>query len=140
MGNRKSSVHCQARKEHSRLVSQGLCPPWRGTEASYSVRGAGCGQLMATFLMGGWGGHWESASSPFWVQVVWGLRACGRHTVDFLHLRGFGTCNTAARTRLRIFSLVLEEELKVLDLVEWLNCYYSVLLDCFPSSLYFLTF
>ena len=73
---------------------------------------------MATFLMGGWGGQRESASSPFWVQVVWGLRACGQHTVDFLHLRGFGTSNTAARTRLRIFSLVLEEELKVLDLVE----------------------
>ena len=35
----------------------------------------------------------------------------------------------------RILSLVLEEELKVLDFAEWLNYSYSVLLDCFPFSL-----
>ena len=45
---------------------------------------------------------------------------------------GFSTCKTAPRTWLRILSVVLEEELKVLDFVEWLNYYYSVLLDRFP--------
>ena len=52
---------------------------------------------------------------------------------------GFSTCKTAPRTWLRVLSIVLEEELKVLDFVEWLNYYYLVLLDCFPFSLDFLT-
>ena len=38
-----------------------------------------------------------------------------------------------------MFPIVFEEELKVLAFVEWLNYYYSVLLDCFPFSLYILT-
>ena len=28
----------------------------------------------------------ESASSTFWFQLVWGLHACGHHTVNFFHL------------------------------------------------------
>ena len=28
--NRKSSFNCQAKKGHSRLVPQRLCPPWKG--------------------------------------------------------------------------------------------------------------
>ena len=52
---------------------------------------------------------------------------------------GFSTCKRASGTQLRILSVVLEEELKVLDFVEWLNYYDSVLLDCFPCSQYFLT-
>ena len=39
----------------------------------------------------------------------------------------------------RILSIALEEELKVLDFVLWLNYYYFVLLDCFPLFLHFLT-
>ena len=35
-------------------------------------------------------------------------------------------------------SIALEEELKVLDLVLWLNNYCFVLLDCFPLFLNFL--
>ena len=50
--------------------------------------------------------------------------------------RGFGTCQTASRTLLRILSIVFEE-LKVLDGVEGLSSYCSVLLGCFPFSLYF---
>ena len=57
----------------------------------------------------------------------------GQHTVNFFQPGGgFSICKTAPRTWLRILSLVLEEELKSLDFVEWLNHYYFVLLDCFP--------
>ena len=38
-----------------------------------------------------------------------------------------------------MLSVALEEEPKVLDFVLWLNCYYFVLLDCFPLFLHFLT-
>ena len=48
--------------------------------------------------------------------------------------RGFSICKTAQRTWLRMLSIVLGEELKVLDFIEWLNDYF-VLLDC---SLFFL--
>ena len=33
-------------------------------------------------------GNQESASSTFWFQQVWGLHACGQHTVKFFHLVG----------------------------------------------------
>ena len=35
--------------------------------------------------------------------------------------------------------MALEEELKVLDFVLWLNCYDFALLDCFPLFLKFIT-
>ena len=60
---------------------------------------------------------WESQSSTFWFQPVWGLRAGGQHAVNFLHLRGFSVCKTAQRIKLRTLSIALEEELKVLDFV-----------------------
>ena len=55
-GNRKSSFNCQAKRGHSRLVPQGLCPPHLGGggEESDSVWGAGRGQLMDSFLIGWW--------------------------------------------------------------------------------------
>jgi len=37
------------------------------------------------------------------------------------------------------FSIVLEEELKILDFVSQLYYYYFVLLDCFPFFLHFVT-
>ena len=37
-----------------------------------------------------------------------------------------------------MLSIALEEELKVLDFVKWLNYYYFVLLDCFSFFLHFL--
>ena len=44
-------------------------------------------QLVDILLMGWWGGKWESASSTFWFQPVWGLLLVGRqHTVNFSHL------------------------------------------------------
>ena len=47
---------------------------------------------------------------------------------------GFSSCRTAPSTWLRILSVALEEELKILDFVEWLKYYYFVLLDCFLSA------
>ena len=52
---------------------------------------------------------------------------------------GFSISKTAPRTWLRILSIALEEEIKVLDFVYCLNYYYFVLLDCFPLFLHFLT-
>ena len=46
----------------------------------------GCDQLVDILLIGWWGGKWESASSTFWFQQVWGLCACEQHTVNFSHL------------------------------------------------------
>ena len=37
-------------------------------------------QLVDFLLIGWWWGKWESASSTFWFQLVWGLAACGQHT------------------------------------------------------------
>ena len=48
----------------------------------------GCDQLVDIPLMGWWWGKWESASSTFWFQPVWGLHACGQHAVNFFHLVG----------------------------------------------------
>ena len=45
-------------------------------------------QLVDILLNGGWWGNWESASSTFWFQLIWGLRARGQHTVKFFHLLG----------------------------------------------------
>ena len=35
---------CQAKREHSKLVPQGLWPQGGGSEGSWSVYGAGCNQ------------------------------------------------------------------------------------------------
>ena len=55
----------------------------------------GRGQLVDLLLIGWWGGKWESASSTFWFQPLWGLRACGQHTVNFSPHGGFGICRRA---------------------------------------------
>ena len=39
-------------------------------------------QLMDILLIGWWGGKWELPSSTLWFQPVWGLRACGQHTIS----------------------------------------------------------
>lgn len=45
-------------------------------------------QLMDSFLIGWWWSNWESTSSAFWFQLVWGLCACGQHTVGLFHMLG----------------------------------------------------
>ena len=52
------------------------------------VQRGGCDQLMDILLIGWWEGKWELASSTFWFQQVWGLNACGQHTINFSHLVG----------------------------------------------------
>ena len=113
--------------------------PQRGPEESCRVGGAGRGQFTDTLLIGGRRGPWESASSTLWFRRLWGLRACGQHACSSSTQWGVGTCSTAPRTGPRRRPVLFEEELKVLDFVKWLNCYYSVLLGCFPFPLYFLT-
>ena len=49
-----------------------------------------------------------------------------------------GFCKNSSKLWLRILSIALEEELKVLDSVLWLN-YYFVLLHCFPLFLHLLS-
>ena len=49
---------------------------------------------------------------------------------------GFEYLQNSSRMWLRIASIALEEELKVLDFVLQQNYYYSVWLDCFPLVLY----
>ena len=34
--------------------------------------------------------NWESASSTFWFQLVWGQYECGQQTVNFSYLAGMG--------------------------------------------------
>ena len=53
-------------------------------------RGCGvCDQLVDIFLIGWWWGNLESTSSTFCFQLVWGLRACGHHTVNSSTWWGF---------------------------------------------------
>ena len=76
---------------HSRLMPSQLCIlTWRGAERSCiaMVQRGGRGQLVDILLIGWWGGNRESASSTFWFLLVWGLRACGQHAVNFSHLMG----------------------------------------------------
>ena len=52
-------------------------------------RGCGmCDQLTDSLLIGWWWRNRESTSTTFWFQLVWGLCACGQHTVNFFHLMG----------------------------------------------------
>ena len=59
-----------------------------GREESYTVGRARRDQLRDIFLIGEWWGYWESASSTFCFQVIWGLRASGQHTIDFFRWWG----------------------------------------------------
>ena len=81
----------------------------------------------------------ESQSSAFWFQLVQGLCAGSQHVVNFFYLVRVLYLQNNSRIWLRILSIDLKEELKVLDFVLQLNNYYFVLLDCIPLFLYFLT-
>ena len=48
---------------------------------------------------------------------------------------GYWSVWKSSKIRLRILSIALRDELKVLNTVEWLNDYCFVLLDCYPLSL-----
>ena len=76
--------------------------------------------------------------SILWFQPLWGPRASGQQAVIFSTCCGFDCLQNSSRTWLRIMSTALEEELKSLGFVFGLNCYYFILLGCFPLCLYFL--
>ena len=125
------------RGEHSRLVPQGLWPPLEGVVRSLTVfKFSRCDQLMNIFLIGWCWDNWESASSTFWFQLVWGLYDFGQHTDDLFHLVG----PLAPAKQLQghgseyIYSFWGRAEGPWLC---WrLIYYYSVLLDCFPFSIF----
>ena len=96
-----------------------------------------CEQLMDGLLIGeiiGSQSHQPSGSSC-WRSMCLLINM----QLMFFNWCGFQCLQNSSRVWLRIFSIVFEEELKVLDLVEWLNYYYFVLLDSFPLCLHFLT-
>ena len=71
---------------HSGLVPSKLCHDLEAVVKSFiGMVQRGYDQLVDILLTGWWGGKWESASSTFWFQQVWGLRACGQHTVNISH-------------------------------------------------------
>lgn len=85
-GNSRSSFNCQAESEHDTLVPQRLYPhPLEKVARGLTVFKE---QFLDIFLIRWWRGNWESASSAFLFQLVWGLHACGQHTVNFFHLMG----------------------------------------------------
>lgn len=73
----------------------------------------------------------------FQVQPVWVLCAGGQQLTSSTYCK-FQCRQDGSRIWLGILSVALEEELKALDFVLWLN-YYFVLLDWFPLFLHFLT-
>ena len=86
---------------------------------------------------------WESQSSTFWFQLLWGLLDGVQHAVNFFQQVGLLVSakelkNMAIYIYIYI-PIVLEEELKVLDFILWLQ-YYFVLLGCFPLFMYFFLF
>ena len=55
-------------------------------------------------------------------------------------LWGFLYLQNDSRIWFRILFIALEEELKVIDFVLWLNYYYFTLFACFPLFLHFITY
>ena len=52
---------------------------------------------MDILLIGWWWGKWQSASSTFWLQWVWGLLTVGRKQLTSPTWWGFSICKTAQR-------------------------------------------
>ena len=89
--SRKEELCCFARQRGAQWASalKTVCPTLEGIVRSFiAMVQRGRDQLLGILLTGWWWGKWESASSTFCFQSVWGLRACGQHTVNFSHLVG----------------------------------------------------
>ena len=89
--NRKEYLYCFARQMGPQwaYALKTVCPNLDGVVRSFIVMvQRGHDLLLNILLIGWWWGKWESASSTFWFQPVWGLHACGQHTVNFSHLVG----------------------------------------------------
>ena len=79
----RRALYCFAQQRRPQQAStHKTVPPWSGQRGSYSVKATGHDQLLGILLNGWWWGYWESASSAFWFQSVWGLHACGQHTIS----------------------------------------------------------
>ena len=85
-GREGLSIALPSKGGHSKLAPIRLSHPGMGREGSYSVKATGHDQLLGILLNGWWWGNWESASSAFWFQSVWGRHACGQHTITFFPL------------------------------------------------------
>ena len=90
----KEGVYCRAPSNESRqlvLKRPKLPDGFQGKVFKDRVREGGrglCDPLVDILLIGWWWSNRESASSTFWFQLVWDLRAGGQHTVNFFHLVG----------------------------------------------------
>ena len=98
------------------------------------VRDGGCGSVISS-----WTFFWlvvseltGSEHSPLVPPHLGSMRLWTACSLLPPPARGFSVCKTAHRIWLRILSIALEKELKVLDFLQWLTCYYCVLFDCFP--------
>ena len=69
--SKKGYLYCFARQRVPQRANalKTVCPALEeDSEKSYSIQGAGHGQLVNIFLIGGWWGNGESASSTYWFQ------------------------------------------------------------------------
>ena len=74
-------------------------------------------QLRDILLISWWWGNQESTSSTFCFQPVWGLHACGQHTVNFFHLMGVWVSEEWLKGYGSDYYLCLWGGIKVLDFV-----------------------
>ena len=61
-----------------------------------------CDPFVDILLIGWWWGFWESASSTFWFQQVWGLHTCGQYAVNFFYLVGFPYLQNSSKLLLHV--------------------------------------
>ena len=78
----------------------------------------------------------ESLLPVLWFKQVSSLCVSGQHEL----LSSCGAFCNHSRIWFRILFVALEEELKVIDFVLWLNYYYFILFACFPLFLHFITY
>ena len=86
--SRKKNCFALQGKEWSQWanVSKPCVPTWGLVRSFIVMVQRRCNQHVDILLIGWWWGNRGSTSSTFWLQPIWGLLACGQHTVNFLHL------------------------------------------------------
>lgn len=118
--NRTSSFI--ARKERTQQASAPrTVPPGGGSEGSSSVQGQGVVSSWTCSCLGGGEVIGTQRHHPLVLASLGSLCLWAACSCLLPPGGGFSTCTAAPRTRLRILTVAFEEELKVFDLVEWLN-------------------
>ena len=108
--------------------SWSFCPQGKDLQSLYP--GEGCISVLPCL-------H-SQPSSPIQSGVY--MLVVSLHFTSSTWVRGWvWHLQNQSRTWLRILSMALKEELKVLDFVSWLSYYSCIFLDCFPLFLLFLT-